>query len=121
MEREVNERSVTLRRDCHVTQIPSGEKNVLSKGAHVTITQCLGGNFTVATDNGYMFQVSGKDADALGKEIPAEAKIPDPASAPVDKLIWDQLKTCYDPEIPVNMVDLGLIYDMKVSDHENGG
>ncbi len=115
------EQWIKLSRDCEATQIPSGIRSVLSKGADVKITQCLGGNFTVIADDNFMYQIVGKDADVLGKEIPAEAKTPDITKGPIDELIWNQLKTCYDPEIPVNMVDLGLIYDCKVLDHESGG
>ncbi|MBI4431207.1 MAG: putative Fe-S cluster assembly protein SufT [Candidatus Omnitrophica bacterium] len=112
------EQGVRLQRDCEATQIPSGARGVIAKGTEVRITQCLGGSFTVITDDGTMHQIAGKDADALGKEIPQKAKAPDASQGSVEKLIWDQMRTCYDPEIPVNMVDLGLIYDCKIQENE---
>jgi len=94
----------------------------LEKGEAATITQSLGGTFTVVV-NGNMFRIDGKDADALGKEpqlTPAEleSKVENPED--LEKLLWDQMKTCYDPEIPVNIVDLGLIYDCHLEEIEPG-
>jgi probable FeS assembly SUF system protein SufT len=107
---------VVLSRDCEVTEIPSGRKATLPKGIQVRITQSLGESFTIVTDDGYMARVSGKDADAIGKVgtglKPATTFDP---NRPLEELVMDQLKTCYDPEIPVNIVDLGLIYDCKIT------
>ena len=103
---------IILTRDVEASIIPIGSKVTLQKGEQAHITQSLGGSYTVVV-NGNMFRVEGKDADALG--LQAEAK---PASAGVpitqetlEKEVWNQLRSCYDPEIPVNIVDLGLIYD----------
>ena len=103
---------VTLTRDVEAAMIPVGERVTLQKGQQAYITQTLGGSYTVIV-NGNMFRIEGKDADALGFEAAAK---PLPTGGPVtqeqlEKEIWNQLRSCYDPEIPVNIVDLGLIYD----------
>ena len=108
---------VVLNRDCDVTEIPSGRKATLPKGIQVRITQSLGGSFTVVTDDGYMARVAGPDADAIGKPVTSGSKSApafDP-NRPLEELVMDQLRTCYDPEIPVNIVDLGLIYECKIA------
>jgi probable FeS assembly SUF system protein SufT len=115
----------TLTRDCPAVQIPAGNTIVLHAGDTVFITQSLGGSYTVATEMG-LARVSAQNADALGLEIPtashAPATAPGHADAPIDeKRIWDQLKTCYDPEIPVNIVDLGLIYDCQITPRNGDG
>ena len=107
---------VSLTRDVEASVIPAGMKVTLQKGEAAHITQSLGGSYTVVV-NGNMFRVEGKDADALGQEVVQHAS--GTASGPVtqevvEKEIWTQLKTCYDPEIPVNIVDLGLIYDCHI-------
>src|SRR2546430_1550340 len=110
----------TLTRDCEAIQIPSGNKITLPAGTTVFITQSLGGSYTVATEVG-LARVTAENVDALGIENEAEGERA-AAGGPVDeKMIWNQLKTCYDPEIPVNIVDLGLIYDCKVTPRENTG
>ena len=115
--------SVVLSRECEAIEIPSGKKITLFKGTHLTITQSLGGTYTVVTDMGQMASIPSKDADAIGKEIPPEAKA-DPAATKeksVEEQVWEQLKTCYDPEIPHNIVDLGLIYRCEITPlAENG-
>tara|TARA_B100001248_G_scaffold220746_1_gene176653 strand:+ start:101503 stop:102051 length:549 start_codon:yes stop_codon:yes gene_type:complete len=111
----------TLTRDCEGTLIPAGEVINLPMGTEVTITHRLGGNFTVVCDFG-MFRIMGKDADALGEEVPEVA----PASTeahegpPNEEAVWEQLKSVFDPEIPVNIVDLGLVYSMQVNEPEPG-
>src|SRR5258708_27194411 len=102
----------TLSRDVEVAAIPYGDKLTLTAGATVYITQALGGSFTAMTDHGYMVRVEGKDADAIGEEPtkPASETEPGMAGKTVEQLAWEQLKTCFDPEIPVNIVDLGLVY-----------
>jgi len=113
---------VEIQREVEASVVPSGTRVTLEKGEAATITQSLGGTFTVVV-NGNMFRIDGKDADALGKEpqlTPAEldGKAENPED--LEKLLWDQMKTCYDPEIPVNIVDLGLIYDCHLEEVEPG-
>jgi len=111
-----NSEPVPLTRDVEAAVIPIGTKVTLQKGESAFITQSLGGSYTVIV-NGNMFRIEGKDADALGLELASKAPN---SGAPVtqehlEKEIWNQLRTCYDPEIPVNIVDLGLIYDCHLS------
>src|SRR5260370_22973295 len=108
--------SVTLTRDVDAAMIPVGTKVTLQMGEQAHITQSLGGSYTVIV-NGNMFRIEGKDADALGIEQTGKAAS---TGAPVthehlEKEIWNQLRNCYDPEIPVNVVDLGLIYDCHIT------
>jgi probable FeS assembly SUF system protein SufT len=108
--------SVSLTRDVEAAMIPVGTKVTLQKGEQAHITQSLGGSYTVVV-NGNMFRVEGKDADALGRETVAK---PAGSGAPIsqedlEKEIWNQLRSCYDPEIPVNIVDLGLVYDCHIT------
>jgi len=112
---------VALERDVEASVVPSGTRVTLEKGESATITQSLGGTFTVVI-NGNMFRIDGKDADALGKEsVAASSEQLGRAETEEDleKQVWDQMKTCYDPEIPVNIVDLGLIYDCHVENLES--
>ena len=115
---------VVLRRDCAAIQIPSGYKLMLPAGSEVMITQSLGGSFTVVTDHGHMVRIAGSAADALGLEPvvapAAEVQVPT-GPEDVETLVWEQLRTCYDPEIPVNIVDLGLVYDCLVAPLPGGG
>ena len=109
---------VTLTRDVDASVVPVGTKVTLMKGEQAYITQSLGGAHTVVV-NGNMFRIDGKDADALGMEVQAKP-VSTVASGPLtqeqlEKQVWDSLKTCYDPEIPVNIVDLGLIYDCHLT------
>jgi len=113
---------VTLARDVEAAIIPAGERVTLQKGQTARITQNLGGSYTVVV-NGNMFRIEGKDADALGLAMAARAVA---AAGPVtqeglEKEIWNQLRSCYDPEIPVNIVDLGLIYDCQLTPLPAGG
>ncbi|MBI4395195.1 MAG: putative Fe-S cluster assembly protein SufT [Candidatus Omnitrophica bacterium] len=107
---------IQLSRDCEVVQIPSGTKATLPKGSKVRIAQSLGGTYTVMTEYGYMVRISGEDGDAIGKEkisaVPSPEALKDKS---LEDLVWDQLRTCYDPEIPINIVELGLIYDLKIT------
>jgi probable FeS assembly SUF system protein SufT len=113
---------IALRRDCPAVAIPAGRATTLPKGTQVTVTQSLGGSFTVTCPGG-LFQIAGPHADALGLDAPPPAAGPAPAAGfrLDENAIWEALKTCFDPEIPVNIVDLGLIYDMKLSDAPRGG
>src|SRR3989449_1804458 len=111
-----NNDSTTLTRDVEAAVVPVGTKVTLQKGEQAFITQSLGGTYTVVV-NGNMFRIEGKDADALGLE-PTASKTA--TGQPVtqenlEKEIWNQLRSCYDPEIPVNIVDLGLVYDCHLS------
>jgi probable FeS assembly SUF system protein SufT len=107
---------IPLSRDVEAAIIPIGERVTLQKGELARITQSLGGSYTVIV-NGNMFRIEGKDADALGLQLAAK---PTATGEPVtqeklEKEVWNQLRGCYDPEIPVNIVDLGLIYDCHLS------
>jgi probable FeS assembly SUF system protein SufT len=114
----------TLSRDCEAIQIPSGQKTTIPEGTQGVITQSLGGSYTVATYQG-LARVSEKDLDALGLEKPEEQ----PGGKPVrttngevsEEDVWNQLRQCYDPEIPVNIVDLGLVYDCRLIKKEGSG
>jgi len=124
---------IQLTRDCPVTLIPSGEPILLPAGTPVRVTQALGGTYTVLTENGGMVRIEGRNADALGYAPPPKSDLPTAAaptpdaqaaasSSPVDEeRVWDQLRTCYDPEIPVNIVDLGLVYDCHIVPLGEGG
>ena len=105
----------TARRDIDAIQIPDGVTVVISQGTEVWITQQLGGSFTIMTGRGAMFRVDEKNADALG----IEAQVTDQQTLTAGSLedrVWSQMKKCFDPEIPVNIVDLGLIYDCRIDD-----
>src|SRR5579862_6413696 len=113
---------VRLHRTCEVIEIPSGRVSTLPGGTSVRIMQSRGDSYTVWTDYGQMYRIDGKDADAIGQQTPTEK-----ASAPEDtrefneQMVWDTLKTVYDPEIPVNIVDLGLIYSCKITPLDDQG
>ena len=113
------EKEVTATREIEATEIPSGTKIRIPEGTPLALTQSLGGSYTVITPYGYMARIDGKDADAIGMEAAAGAAGSD-AGKSVEELCWDQLRTCYDPEIPVNIVDLGLVYKCEVSDLPEG-
>ena len=106
---------VRFERDCEAVMVPSGEVVTLPAGQVGYITQALGGSFTVYVE-GNLFRIAGADGDAIGKEPLPRPELPAGATdADVEKLVWDQLRTCFDPEIPINIVDLGLVYDCAVT------
>lgn len=115
--------TISLSRDCEAILIPSGEKIKLTAGTVVRITQSLGGSYTVTTDHGYMARIADSDADALGLEgKTTQTPAPVPATGPeLEKLVWEQMRSVYDPEIPVNIVDLGLVYSCEVKPLPEGG
>jgi probable FeS assembly SUF system protein SufT len=115
--------AILLRRDCPAVRVPSGDGAVLPEGAAVYLVQSLGGSFTVqAPTVGGLFRIAAGDADALGLDAPAlpvapKAVAKGPAS---EEDVWRALRQCYDPEIPVNIVDLGLIYDLTLGPMPGG-
>ena len=113
------EKPIILKRECVAVLIPSGEKVALAAASTVWLTQALGASYTVMTDRGHMARIDRDDADALGSPHLHDS---DRAGigASVEETVWNQLRTCFDPEIPVNIVDLGLIYDCRVDALENG-
>jgi len=107
-------------RDCRAVMIPSGDEVKIPAGTVGYITQALGGSFTVFVD-GNLFRIDGTDADAIGKQPVKPPTLPENATEQdVERLVWSQIKTCYDPEIPVNIVDLGLVYSCELTTDENG-
>lgn len=112
------DQSITLTRAVEATQIPSGHSVTLPEGTSVTITQALGGTFTVHADLGGLFRIGAGDADALGQQVsqPHQKKEGDFS----EEAVWAALREVYDPEIPVNIVDLGLIYGMRCEDSPGG-
>ncbi len=109
---------VELARDCVAVQIPAGNPVTLEKGVEVFITQALGGTYTLQVPaHGGLFRINAKDADAIGKTA---EDIPSLQSGDLESMVWEQLKSCYDPEIPVNIVDLGLVYGMELTSLDEG-
>jgi len=114
----------TLSRECEAIQIPSGQKLTLEAGTQGVITQALGGSYTIATPQG-LARINEKDLDALGLEKPSAKTEPKAAvasnGAVSEEDVWNQLRQCFDPEIPVNIVDLGLVYDCRLIKKNEGG
>lgn len=111
----------TLERDVTAIIIPAGESLMLREGTSGFITQALGGSFTIYVE-GNLFRIAGGDADAIGKEPVPPPEVPENATDDdIENVIWDQLKTVYDPEIPINIVDLGLIYRCEIENLPDGG
>jgi probable FeS assembly SUF system protein SufT len=110
----------TLRRDARAVIVPAGVEVNLKSGQSGYITQALGGNFTLYIE-GNLFRLAGEDADAIGKEVVRPPQLPPNATEEdVRQLAWEQMKTCYDPEIPINVVELGLIYSCEVAADSDG-
>jgi len=114
---------VQFTRNCEVVQIPAGHRLTLPSGTEAVITQSLGGTFTLQIPKlGALVRLSGRDGDAIG----LEAQMPSPPTGPsadagdLERQVWETLRTCYDPEIPVNIVDLGLVYDLRISPQPSG-
>jgi probable FeS assembly SUF system protein SufT len=111
---------VRFERDCPAVMVPQGDAVNLPAGQVGYITQALGGSFTVFVD-GNLFRIAGEDADAIGKTPPPPLELPENAQdSDVEKLVWAQLRTCFDPEIPIDIVELGLVYDCDLEAMENG-
>lgn len=116
---------VTITREVGAIQIPDGTRTAIGAGTKVLITQQLGGSFTIMTDRGAMYRIDERNADALGKEVQVHAQAPLAEEAPPDaetleQVIWTKMRQCFDPEIPVNVVDLGLIYDCQIVKQPEG-
>src|SRR3981081_2321849 len=119
MRRHENEPFV-VNRGGRAVIVPAGQEVKLKPGQAGYITQALGGSFTVYLE-GNLFRISGEDADAIGKEVVKAPELPPNATEEdVRKLAWDQMRTCYDPEIPINIVELGLVYECEVKPNEDG-
>ena len=112
---------IELTRDCEAVQIPVGTSVTLEQGTEVYLMQSLGGSYTVqAPAYGGLFRIAGRDGDAIGREVITDAPVAGAADGDLESQVWNVLKTCYDPEIPVNIVDLGLVYDMRVTPETDG-
>lgn len=112
---------IELKRECKTVEIPSGIERVLPAGSLVRLSQSLGASYTVISENGYMYRIDASDADVLGLTPAPSPEGNLPKSQFSEQAVWDQLKTIYDPEIPVNIVDLGLIYSCEIRLLDNDG
>jgi probable FeS assembly SUF system protein SufT len=112
---------IFLKREVAAVEIPYGTKTTLPEKSEVVITQALGTSYTVMSEKGALYRIDEMNADALGLEVKKpkvtpESKMELPEGVTVEQLVWEALRTCFDPEIPVNIVDLGLIYDLRITD-----
>ncbi|HEX7802958.1 MAG TPA: putative Fe-S cluster assembly protein SufT [Pseudoxanthomonas sp.] len=111
---------VQFERDCAAVLVPQGDSVTLPAGSFGYITQALGGSYTVFVE-GNLFRIAGADGDAIGKEPAESLNLPENASdEEVEQLVWKQLRTCFDPEIPFNIVDLGLVYEANLRHRDDG-
>jgi probable FeS assembly SUF system protein SufT len=101
--------------------IPSGDPTMLPSGLRVRVTQALGDSFTVLTENGLLARIAAEEAEALGREAPPKPEANDASGEFREEVVWDILRSTFDPEIPVNIVELGLIYAVEITPHEDGG
>jgi probable FeS assembly SUF system protein SufT len=114
---------IVFSRTAEAIMIPSGEPVMVPVGAQATITQSLGGSYTLITDRGLMVRISGREVEAIGKtpeSVPEVADVSAMSKEELDGMVWEQLKTCFDPEIPVNIVDLGLVYLCDLEPGDDG-
>jgi probable FeS assembly SUF system protein SufT len=110
---------VVIHRDVRAIIVPAGVEVKLRAGQAGYITQALGGSFTLYVE-GNLFRIAGEDADAIGKEVVKPPELPpDATSEDVRALVWEQMRSCYDPEIPINIVDLGLVYECDVEQNDD--
>ena len=117
----VTNEAITLGRNCDVIEIPSGINSTLPAGSVVRIVQHLGSDYTVSGDRGHLYRVNAANADALGLSVESDAQAPAVEEGNFnEQMVWDQLKAVYDPEIPVNIVDLGLVYSCVITPLEQG-
>ncbi len=113
---------VELQRECNAVAIPAGQSVTLPAGTVAFITQSLGGSYTLQVPSfGGLFRIAGSDADAIGKESAATEAGDSEESGDLESRVWSVLRTCFDPEIPVNIVDLGLIYDLRITELDADG
>lgn len=111
---------VVIQRDVPAVVIPAGASVTLRTGQAGYITQALGGSFTIYLE-GNLFRIAGEDADAIGKDVSRAPELPPNATEEdLRRVVWDQMRTCYDPEIPINIVDLGLVYDCDIARNDDG-
>jgi probable FeS assembly SUF system protein SufT len=120
MMRAYENEPVVISRDVEALMVPSGQPITLKMGLAGYITQALGGSFTLYVD-GNLYRISGEQADAIGKEVTHAPEAPPNATEEdVRALAWEQMRGCYDPEIPINIVDLGLVYECNINTNEQG-
>ncbi|MEX0734619.1 MAG: putative Fe-S cluster assembly protein SufT [Steroidobacteraceae bacterium] len=118
--RRANQEPIVVQRDVRAVIVPAGVEVKLKTGSVGYVTQSLGGSFTVYVE-GNLFRIAGSDGDAIGKEPLRAPELPPGATDDdVNRIVWDQLRTCFDPEIPINIVDLGLVYDCRITANPDG-